>query len=93
MLVLTRKREEKITIGKNPEIVITILKIQGDKVSIGVEADRNTPVYRTELLTRERSDKKKESTEYLNEIPIENLQIDLEKEQQQLTTSIYDNKK
>ena len=93
MLVLTRKREEKITIGKNPEIVITILKIQGDKVSIGVEADRNTPVYRTELLTRERSEKKKESTDYLSDIPIENMQIDLEKEQQQLTTAVYDNNK
>lgn len=90
MLVLTRKKEQQITIGQN--IVITILKIQGDKVSIGVEADRNTPVYRTELLTRER-DKGKEPADFLTEIPIENLQIDLEKEQQHLTSPMYDNQK
>ncbi len=86
MLVLTRKREEKITIGNNPEIVITVLKIQGDKVSIGIEADRNTPVFRTELLTREKPQKNNDSSQF--EMPIENLQIDLEKEKQhQLQTN------
>ena len=34
MLVLSRKSEEKIIIGEENQIVITILKIQGDKVSI-----------------------------------------------------------
>ncbi len=53
MLVLTRKAEEKIVIGKNKKIVITILKIQGDKVSIGIEADKETPIYRNELLLKE----------------------------------------
>lgn len=80
MLVLTRKREEKITIGNNPEIVITVLKIQGDKVSIGIEADRNTPVFRTELLSREKPQKSNDSSNF--EMPIENLLIDLEKEKQ-----------
>lgn len=88
MLVLTRKREEKITIGNNPEIVITVLKIQGDKVSIGIEADRNTPVFRTELLTREKPQKNNDSSHFFAEMPIENLQIDLEKEKQhQLQTN------
>lgn len=50
MLVLTRKSEEKITIGKEKKIVITILKIQGDKVSIGIEADKETPIFRNELI-------------------------------------------
>lgn len=50
MLVLTRKSEEKVTIGKDKKIVITILKIQGDKVSIGIEADKETPIYRNELI-------------------------------------------
>jgi carbon storage regulator len=50
MLVLTRKSEEKITIGKDKKIVITILKIQGDKVSIGIEADKETPIFRNELI-------------------------------------------
>jgi carbon storage regulator len=53
MLVLTRKTEEKIVIGKKNQIVITILKIQGDKVSIGIEADKETPIYRFELLLKD----------------------------------------
>ena len=48
MLVLTRKSEQKIIIGK--DIVITILKVQGDQVSIGIKAPRKTPIYRQELL-------------------------------------------
>ena len=51
MLVLTRKSEEKIVIGKDKKIIITILKIQGDKVSIGIQADKDAfPIYRDELL-------------------------------------------
>lgn len=50
MLVLTRKSEEKITIGKEKKIIITVLKIQGDKVSIGIEADKETPIVRNELI-------------------------------------------
>jgi len=53
MLVLTRKTEEKIVIGKKKEIVITILKIQGDKVSIGITAPEDEyPVIREELLRK-----------------------------------------
>ncbi|MDF2578015.1 MAG: carbon storage regulator, CsrA [Chlamydiales bacterium] len=48
MLVLTRKSEQKIYIGK--DIVITILKVQGDCVSIGIEAPKSTPIYREEVL-------------------------------------------
>lgn len=51
MLVLTRKSEEKVTIGEGKnKIIITILKIQGDKVSIGIEADKETPIFRNELI-------------------------------------------
>lgn len=85
MLVLTRKREEKITIGKN--IVITVLKIQGDKVSLGIEADRDTPVYRSELLTRD-NPKKKDDGFYTE--TLETFQIDLEQEKQ-FTTSNSNN--
>ncbi len=56
MLVLTRKSEEKITIGKDKKIVITILKIQGDKVSIGIEADKDTPIFRNELIESARNE-------------------------------------
>jgi carbon storage regulator len=53
MLVLTRKSEEKIVIGKKNQIVITILKIQGDKVSVGIEAPDDEPIMRKELLLRD----------------------------------------
>lgn len=49
MLVLTRKTEQKIRIGK--DIVITVLKVQGDHVSIGIEAPRELQIVREELLS------------------------------------------
>lgn len=51
MLVLTRKTEQKIRIGK--DIVITVLKVQGDHVSIGIEAPRELQIVREELLSEE----------------------------------------
>lgn len=48
MLVLTRKVEQKIRIGNN--IVITVLKVQGDQVSLGIDAPRDLPIVREELL-------------------------------------------
>lgn len=57
MLVLTRKSEEKITIGKGKnKVTVTILKIQGDKVSIGIEANRDTPIFRNELIENQKED-------------------------------------
>ncbi len=50
MLVLTRKSEQKIVIGNRKKITITVLKVQGGMVSLGFEADRDTPIYREELL-------------------------------------------
>lgn len=47
MLILSRKRNEKIMIGK--EIVIMIVDIRGDMVQIGIEAPRDIPVHRQEI--------------------------------------------
>ena len=48
MLVLNRKREEKVQIG--PDITITILRIKGRAVKIGIEAPDGVRVIRSELL-------------------------------------------
>jgi len=48
MLVLTRKTGEQIKIGDN--IVVTILEVNGNQVRVGIDAPREVPVVRTELL-------------------------------------------
>lgn len=47
MLVLTRKQQEKIRIGD--EIVITVLRMKGKSVRLGIEAPAEVPVLRGEL--------------------------------------------
>lgn len=48
MLVLTRKVNQSITISDN--IKLTVLSIDNDRVSIGVDAPREVRVFRSELL-------------------------------------------
>ncbi len=48
MLVLSRKLEERIQIGR--DITITVLKIKGRGVKIGVEAPEGVSVLRGELI-------------------------------------------
>ena len=51
MLVLTRKLDEQIHIGK--DVTITIVRLRGGTVRIGIEAPRDVPVRRAELPTAE----------------------------------------
>lgn len=48
MLVLSRKRDERIVIGDN--IVITVVEVRGDKVRLGIDAPAEVPVHRQEVL-------------------------------------------
>jgi carbon storage regulator len=48
MLVLSRKLGEKIFIGEN--ISITVVDIDRGKIRLGIEAPRDVPIYRQELL-------------------------------------------
>jgi carbon storage regulator len=51
MLVLSRKVGEKILIGDN--VSITVVRVQGDKVRIGVEAPEDVVVLREEIKDRD----------------------------------------
>ena len=48
MLVLTRKINQSITLGD--QIKLTVLSIEGDRVSIGIDAPKEIRVFRSELL-------------------------------------------
>ena len=50
MLVLSRKESQRIRLGDS--IVITIVKISGDKVRVGIDAPGNVLVLRDELERR-----------------------------------------
>jgi len=50
MLVLSRKKNESITIGEGDDMVtVVVVEIRGDKVRLGVEAPKETPVHRREV--------------------------------------------
>ena len=50
MLVLTRKVGEKIHVGG--DVVITVVRIQNDKVRVGIEAPARVSVHREEVYQR-----------------------------------------
>lgn len=47
MLVLSRKKNERIIIAH--DIEITVVEIRGDKVRLGIEAPKHIPVHREEV--------------------------------------------
>jgi carbon storage regulator len=50
MLVLSRKRNEKIIIGEGAnQVRLVITNIKGDKVRIGLEAAASVPIHREEV--------------------------------------------
>ena len=59
MLVLTRKRNERILIGDN--IVLEVLEVDRGKVKLGIVAPRDVPVDRQEI---------REKTDYLHPVTV-----------------------
>jgi carbon storage regulator len=47
VLVLTRRKDQRIVIGD--DVVITVLEVKGDSVRIGIEAPRSVQVHREEV--------------------------------------------
>jgi carbon storage regulator len=47
MLVLSRKTDQSLKLG--PEITLTVLSIEGDRVKLGIEAPRTVSILRQEL--------------------------------------------
>ena len=47
MLVLSRKKDEKIIIGD--QITLMVIDIRGDKVRLGIEAPKDVAVHRQEV--------------------------------------------
>ena len=61
MLVLSRKKDEKIIIGDN--ITVMVIEIRGDKVRLGIDAPKEISVHRQEVyeaIQRESQAKEKE---------------------------------
>jgi len=61
MLVLSRKTSEVICVG--PNISVTVLSIHGGRVRLGIEAPRDVPVCRAELLHRSLHDGREITTD------------------------------
>lgn len=54
MLVLSRKATERIRLGDN--IVVTVVRVSGDRVRLGIEAPPEVLVLRDELEPRKLAD-------------------------------------
>ena len=60
MLVLTRKSQESVVVGRTdssePMLTVTVLEINGGKVRLGFEGDSGVPIHRFEVWERIRGD-------------------------------------
>lgn len=60
MLVLSRKKDEKIRIGD--KITLMIIEIRGDKVRLGIDAPRDVTVHREEVYDAIRRESSQDGT-------------------------------
>jgi carbon storage regulator len=67
MLVINRKKNEKILIGEDVEV--TVLEVRGDKVRLGIKAPRSTEVDREEVRISKRQGRRPELMTQANAEP------------------------
>lgn len=60
MLVLTRSVGERLIIGDDGKITLTVLDVRGNQVRIGIDAPKNVAVHREEIFLRIKSEDKVE---------------------------------
>ena len=60
MLILSRKIGEKLVIGDN--VIVTVVEIDRGKIRLGIEAPREVPIYRSELLPKKTDTEAKENS-------------------------------
>ena len=70
MLVISRKPGEKLKIGES--VYLTVLSVNGDKVTIGIDAPKNVNILRGELIETIEYNKES-SAQTLNDTTIRDL--------------------
>jgi len=67
VLVLSRQRDESITIGEGDNLVeVMVVDVRGDKVRLGITAPMEVPVHRREIydvIQREKAAKKSDKNQ------------------------------
>lgn len=56
MLILTRRTGESIVIGD--DVIITIIRVVGNQVRLGIEAPKDIPIHREEIYHRIKNEQK-----------------------------------
>ncbi|MES1227158.1 MAG: carbon storage regulator CsrA [Armatimonadota bacterium] len=67
MLVLTRKVNQSIRIGKDIEVVV--LEVRGEQVRIGIKAPRDVAVHRNEIYSQIEVENKAASDTDVGDVP------------------------
>ena len=59
MLILTRRVGETLMIGDN--VTVTVLRVKGNQVRLGINAPKDVPVHREEIYERIKKEQEEQS--------------------------------